>query len=301
MAADQPPQRRRPQPSPPPQARLGLLDHITATSLDADYAAAAQRREEQDPGGRPGRPGRVALVVLAVFGVLVATAGVQTARTADESASSRSSLIKQANDGKAQLAARRSSLRALERQVATLRSRDLAATSQGRQVERQLTRLGVDSGSTATRGPGIQVTVDDAKGATDFKQQVQAPDLQRLVNGLWQVGAEGVAINGQRLTSLTSIRDAAGSVTVNYTSLRAPYTISAIGNPKTMGAALLDTAGGQTWVTLQSTFGLKFAVDTKDSMLLPAAKRVTLRVARQDRPADSSAGSSAGTATGGDQ
>ena len=280
---------------------MGLLDHITATSLDADYAAAAERRKEQDPGGRPGRPGRVALVVLAVFGVLVATAGVQTARTADESASSRSSLIKQANDGKAQLAARRSSLRALERQVATLRSRDLAATSQGRQVERQLTRLGVDSGSTATRGPGIQVTVDDAKGATDFKQQVQAPDLQKLVNGLWQVGAEGVAINGQRLTSLTSIRDAAGSVTVNYTSLRAPYTISAIGNPKTMGAALLDTAGGQAWVTLQSTFGLQFAVDTKDSMLLPAAKRVTLRVARQDRPADSSADSSAGTATGGDQ
>ena len=280
---------------------MGLLDHITATSLDADYAAAAQRRKEQDPGGRPGRPGGVALVVLAVFGVLVATAGVQTARTAEESASSRSSLIKQANDGKAQLAARRSSLRALERQVATLRSRDLAATSQGRQVERQLTRLGVDSGSTATRGPGIQVTVDDAKGATDFKQQVQAPDLQKLVNGLWQVGAEGVSINGQRLTSLTSIRDAAGSVTVNYTSLRAPYTISAIGNPKTMGAALLDTAGGQAWVTLQSTFGLQFAVDTKDSMLLPAAKRVTLRVARQDRPTDSSADRSAGTATGGDQ
>ena len=279
---------------------MGLLDHITATSLDADYAAAAQRRAEQDPGGRPGRPGRVALVVLAVFGVLVATAGVQTARTAEESASSRSSLIKQANDGKARLAARRSSLRALERQVATLRSRDLAATSQGRQVDRQLTRLGVDSGSTATRGPGIQVRVDDAKGATDFKQQVQAPDLQKLVNGLWQVGAEGVAINGQRLTSLSAIRDAAGSVTVNYTSLRAPYTISAIGNPKTMGAALLDTAGGQTWVTLQSTFGLQFAVDTKDSMLLPAAKRVTLRVARQDRSTDSSSDSSAdaGTDTG---
>jgi uncharacterized protein YlxW (UPF0749 family) len=277
---------------------MGLLDYITATSLDADYAAAASRRAQRDPDGRPGRPGRVALVVLAVFGVLVATAAVQTARTADESASSRSSLIKQANDRKAQLAERRASLRALQRQVSTLRSRNLAATSQGRQVQRQLTRLGVASGSSATRGPGIQVTVDDASGAEDFKQQVQAPDLQKLVNGLWQVGAEGVSINGQRLTSLSAIRDAAGSVTVNFTSLRAPYTISAVGNPKTMGAALLDTAGGQTWVTLQSTFGLQFAVDTKDSMLLPAAKRVTLRVARQDRSAP---GSPTGSATGTDQ
>ena len=98
---------------------MGLLDYITATSLDADYAAAASRRAQLDPDGRPGRPGRVALVVLAVFGVLVATAAVQTARTADESASSRSSLIKQANDRKAQLAERRASLRALQRQVST--------------------------------------------------------------------------------------------------------------------------------------------------------------------------------------
>jgi uncharacterized protein YlxW (UPF0749 family) len=221
-------------------------------------------------------------VVLAVFGVLVATAALQTSRDADESASSRSSLIKQADEGKAQLAARRSTLRSLQREVSTQRSRNLAATARGRGVERRLTRLGVLSGSSATRGPGIQVRVDDAPDASSFKQQVQAPDLQKLVNGLWQVGAEGISINGQRLTSLSAIRDAAGSVTVNFTSLRAPYTISAIGNPKTMGAALLDTAGGQTWVTLQSTFGLQFAVDTKDSMLLPAAKRVTLRVARQD-------------------
>jgi hypothetical protein len=56
-------------------------------------------------------------------------------------------------------------------------------------------------------------------------------------------------------------------------------------------------------VTLQSTFGLQFAVDTKDSMLLPAAKRVTLRVARQDHSTDSSSDSSAdaGTDTGSGQ
>ena len=54
--------------------------------------------------------------------------------------------------------------------------------------------------------------------------------------------------------------------------------ILAVGNPKTMGAALLDTAGGQTWGTLQS-FGLLFDVNTKDSMLLPAAKRTALRSA----------------------
>ncbi len=296
-AADRP--RRGSPPPPPPQAVMGLLNYITATSLDEDYAAAARRRTERevadpDRSGRPTRPrrpGQAALLVLAVFGLLVATAALRTSRSADETASSRDSLIKQVGEHKQQLAARRAKLRSLQSEVARLQSRNLAATGQGRAVGSSLTRLGVLSGSAATRGPGIQVVLDDAPGATSFKQQVQAPDVQKLVNGLWQSGAEAVSINGQRLTSLSPIRDAAGAITVNYTSLRAPYTISAIGDPKTMGAALLDTPGGQTWATLQSTFGLQFAVDTKDSMLLPAAKRVTLRVARPAPPAASQQGS----------
>ncbi len=31
-------------------------------------------------------------------------------------------------------------------------------------------------------------------------------DLQKLVNGLWVAGAEAIAINGERLTTLTAIR-----------------------------------------------------------------------------------------------
>src|SRR3954451_14681168 len=75
---------------PPPQAVMGLLNYITATSLDEDYAHVSRRREHagetaEDPP-KKGRPGKVGLVVLLVFGVLVTTAGVQTARDADVSA-----------------------------------------------------------------------------------------------------------------------------------------------------------------------------------------------------------------------
>ena len=147
-------------------------------------------------------------------------------------------------------------------------------------MQSRLDRLGVLAGAVPVRGPGIRVVVDDAPGATSAKLQVQGQDLQKLANGLWTVGAEAIAINGQRLTSLSAIRDAGSAVTVNYVSLRRPYTVSAIGNERTMGADLLDTSGGQTWATLQS-FGLKFDVNTKDTMLLPAAKRVTLRYAHE--------------------
>jgi uncharacterized protein YlxW (UPF0749 family) len=260
---------------------MGLLDYITSTSLDQDYAHVSRSRAEAGQTVK-GRPGRAGLVVLVVFGVLVATAAVETSRTAAESASSRSSLIKQANEHKTQLDKSLSRVRTLRREVSSLQARELIATREGRAVEQQLNTLGVASGARAAHGPGIQVVVDDAPHATSFKQKVQAPDLQKLVNGLWQVGAEAVSINGQRLTNLSSIRDAGSAITVNYVSLRPPYKVSAIGDPKTMGARLLDTPGGQALLTLQSTFGLQLDINSKDSMVLPAAKRVTLRSAREE-------------------
>ena len=286
MAADRPKNdrpvtSRAPAPG-PPRSGTGLLEHLTENALDEDYAHASVRRAAAGSGGR-GRPGTSALLALAVFGVLVATAAVQTSRNAQESARSRESLVHQVNAGKADLARRRADLADLRHEVSLLQSRQLAATSEGRALRQQLNRLGVVTGAASTRGPGIQVVVDDAPHPTSDKELVQAGDLQKLVNALWQVGAEAISINGQRLTSLSPIRDAAGAITVNFRSLAAPYTVSAIGDRKSMGARLLDTAGGQTWLTLQSTFGMKFDVESKDTMVLPAARRTSLRYAHEPK------------------
>ena len=281
-----------------PRPGTGLLEHLTATSLDEDYAHVSVRRAAAGSSGR-GRPGTAALAVLAVFGVLVATAAVQTARNAQESARSRESLVHQVNAGKADLAQRRADLADLRHEVSRLQSQQLAATSEGRVIRQQIDRLGVVTGAAATRGPGIQVVVDDAPNPSSDKELVQAGDLQKLVNALWQVGAEAISINGQRLTALSPIRDAAGAITVNFRSLAAPYTVSAIGDRKSMGARLLDTAGGQTWLTLESTFGMKFDVESKDAMVLPAARRTSLRYAHT--PKSSQRPHVEGTGVGGQQ
>jgi uncharacterized protein YlxW (UPF0749 family) len=270
----------RPANEPPPQAVMGLLNYITATSLDEDYAHVSEQRRRSGEASSRRRPGKVGMAVLTVFGVLVATAAVQTARDADESASSRASLVNQVKARAAVLDRQRARAVDLQREITALRDADLAATTDGRAVQSQLDRLGVLTGAAAARGPGVRVVVDDAPGAKSSKFMVQAPDLQKLANALWTVGAEAIAVNGQRLTSLSAIRDAGSAITVNYVSLRRPYAVSAIGNPKRMGADLLDTSGGQTWATLQS-FGLKFDVNTEDNMLLPAAKRVALRYAHE--------------------
>ena len=74
---------------------MGLLNYLTATSLDEDYAQAHAARARAAGAGtgadtgagtgageRPSnRPRTAALVVLALFGLLVATAAVQTSRS----------------------------------------------------------------------------------------------------------------------------------------------------------------------------------------------------------------------------
>ncbi|NUR08875.1 MAG: DUF881 domain-containing protein [Nocardioidaceae bacterium] len=258
---------------------MGLLNYITATSLDEDYAHVSAHRGTGP--SRPGRPGTVALVVLAVFGILVATAAVQTSRNADESASQRSSLVTQVNERRSTLAREQDQAVDLQRSIDALRDSNLDATTKGRAARARLERLGVATGAVPVQGGGIKVVVDDAPGAQSDKERVHGQDLQRLVNALWLVGAEAVSVNGHRLTSLSAIRDAGQAITVNFKSLRAPYTVLAVGDRKTMGAKLLDTTGGQTWVTLQSSFGLQFDVTTEESMKLPAASPASLRYAHQ--------------------
>ena len=180
--------------SPP---RPGLLEQITATPLDEDYAHVSRRRAAQPAGeSGPRRAGLSGLVVLAAFGGLLAVAGVQTAREASSSASSKQYLVTRVNDGKAALAAKRARITALQKQVVLDQQGFLQATGAGRALQSRITGVAVASAAVPVTGPGIRVVVDDAPDATSDRATVHDTDLQQLVNGLWESGAEAVAING---------------------------------------------------------------------------------------------------------
>lgn len=268
----------RPARQPPPHAVMGLLNYVTATSLDEDYAHVSQRHAA-DGKPKQGRAGAFGLVALALFGVLVATAGVQTARNASETARSHNTLVQQINERKQELSAKRTQVRDLRVNVRSLQSQLLQASAEGRSLQARVQELGTSSGYAAVQGPGVRIVVDDAPGE-GAGQQVLDKDLQKLVNGLWQVGAEAISVNGQRISNLTAIRRASEGITVNYRHINRPYVVSAIGNPDQMGARFLDTAGGQTWLALKSAVNLRFDINSEVSMKLPAAPREALRHAR---------------------
>ena len=148
----------------------------------------------------------------------------------------------------------------------------------------QLQLLALRSGTSAVRGPGVQIVVDDAVNAQSDRNKVLDVDLQKLVNGLWRAGAEAISINGERLTNLSAIRHAGTAITVNFTSLRRHYQVLAIGDPKTLPSRFADTTGGQAWLDLQRQFGLRFTMRTQRSLRLPAAETPELRFARTGSP-----------------
>ncbi|HET6562321.1 MAG TPA: DUF881 domain-containing protein [Marmoricola sp.] len=266
----------------PPQARMGLLDYVTAHSLDEDYAQAAGKRAgaggEQPRGTRRRVP---TLVALAVFGGLVATAGVQTARTEPVRQSSRESLVAQVEDRREELAETRQQIDVLEGAVEEARGQLRETTRVGRALNEQLETLGLLSGTEPATGPGLRIVVDDSDDAADTRQVVLDTDLQRLVNGLWVSGAEAVAINGQRLTSLSSIRVAGDAITVNLQSLTRPYVIEALGDPDQLAARFIDSEGGTWWLNLKAVYDLQFSMSSEESLTLPAAPTPTLRHAHR--------------------
>lgn len=270
-----------PGPELPERARMGLLDYVTAHSLDEDYAhVSAQRTDTSTPV--PGRARRsvLTLAVLALFGVLVATAAVQTARTEPLQRRSQESLAAQVRERRAELTDTRTEVVDLRAQIVQEQQAALDASRTGRRLQDQLRRLGTVTGAGSVAGPGVRISVDNAPEDGDGPQIVLDTDLQLLVNGLWASGAEAVSINAQRLTTLSSIRVAGQAITVNRRSLTRPYVVSAIGDPDQLPARFLDSDAGTWWLNLKSLYNLEFDMTTEDSLTVPAAPDLELDHAR---------------------
>ena len=260
-----------------------LLSLVTARSMDEDYAHVARRRAEEGAANPEGAPPRqqerqrwlTPLIVLA-FGVLVAVAAVQTSRDADTRELGRAALIEQIEAG-------RVTLERLQRDAVTLTAanrsaerRNAALEDQLRSVRSRVRDLEVAAGYAAVQGPGVRIRVDNAASA-DVTEEVRDEDIATLVDGLWEAGAEAIAINGQRLNALGGIRNTGRAIHVNGRPVTAPYTVLAIGDTATLQGNLLATSQGNTWFTLVNSLGFEFEMSNAEDLRVPAAALRPLR------------------------
>jgi uncharacterized protein YlxW (UPF0749 family) len=265
-------------PALPDRVTMPLLALVTRDAVDEDYVHAARRRVARGGSATPPHrtPLRGAAVVTVLFGLLIALAAVQTARNADVREASRTALIQRIRERQGEVSGLREQIASLRRQNSELQSGNSRVRGQLAEATVQVRSLQLSSGFVAVRGPGLRITVNDnPDGSADGR--VRATDLRLLVNGLWRAGAEAIAINGRRLSNVSSIVNANISVQVSGSPLTPPYVVSAIGD-RSLGSRLQASSSGVQFQALAEQFG--FAVDrhNETELVLPSAPEAQLRL-----------------------
>lgn len=253
---------------------MDLLNEIIRQPLDPDYARVAA---ENPPSPKKAR---WALVVVAILiGVMFTVSALQTTRAAPANANERKELIARIRTAETEQDQLRNRSGTLQGQIAQLRAKALGAGSAARELEGQIDELEPRIGVSAVKGPGVTIVVDDGPDASNNKARVADTDLQILVNGLWMSGAEAVAINGHRISTLTAIRGAGDAITVDYRSLTRPYKIEAIGDSKTLQARYVESSGGSWWNLLEQTYKMRHEINSAEELTLQSDPGMVLRYA----------------------
>lgn len=267
--------------------RFGLswLQNLGRDSLDPGYAEAAERRAHGHAraAGRPVRMLRLG-VAMVIAGVAVGVAVGNRQLNATGDAAAREGVVQDVERAQDRE-------RTLESQVALLnadiRSRQAALGVAGPgEVVASLQAVG---GLTPVGGPGLRVEIDPGASANVILDR----DMQLLVNGLWESGAEAVAVGGVRLRPNTAIRQAGGAILVDNKPLFWPIAVEAIGDPQTLEVNFLATTGHGRFTGFAANDGVGFEVQAVDALALPGGSAPDLRyaVAGTDVP---STGSSSG-------
>jgi uncharacterized protein YlxW (UPF0749 family) len=270
---------------------MSLLTNVMDHSLDDGYAEAAARKKAAGAGGLPKTlRAKLGLAAGLVLAALVVTVGAAQARVAAPVvAKEREELIDRIDRETAAADKLEGSVDKLRDDVSARQREALEKSGGGDQSE----LVGILSGAVAVHGPGVKLVVNDAKEATsggngdpretsDFSDtgRVRDRDLQRVVNGLWESGAEAISINGQRLTALSAIRAAGEAILVDNKPLVPPYTLLAVGNGKQLSSRFQNSVDGLYLHALQEDYGIRTAISVEDDLRLPAAPSVIVRTAQ---------------------
>lgn len=218
-------------------------------------------------------------MALFVLGFLIAAQVAGEKPRSQYSTQERAPLIQSAIDLQAQQEMLKKQIVDLRRRIGELEAQDPGAAESLRQLYADLEQARLASGLIAISGPGVAFRlVDGATGGVDAL--VSARDVRVLVEELWLAGAEGISINGERLSATSAVIDIGGSILVNSAYLAPPYEIKAIG-PADLYERLRSSVAFADFVRGRiERAGISLTVAVLDSVDLPAyAGTVSLRYA----------------------
>ncbi|MGB3258215.1 MAG: DUF881 domain-containing protein [Ornithinimicrobium sp.] len=285
---------RRPPATPnaDPAASMALLHEVLDRPVDPGYRTAALTRSEAGLKGPTPSFSPLLIVTVLLLGFLMSTAALSLRAPDPQDASERAELAERVDAAGAVGDGYAAQIEGLRTQIAALEADASDGPVSG--VAAQIDQAGLLAGANAVEGAGVLLTLDDAPSG-DLEpitepgfnsDRILASDLQTAVNGLWSVGAEAISINGHRLTSISSIRFAGEAIIVDFRGLSPPYEISVIGDPDALEAELSDGATSSYFDELSAQYGIVMEWERGTDIEVPAAERLTTRVATVETQED---------------
>jgi uncharacterized protein YlxW (UPF0749 family) len=143
----------------------------------------------------------------------------------------------------------------LRKEVQQLRSEKTAlenAASEGKSLAEQLNETlqntKLFAGLTEVEGPGVTVVMRDSRKKVEELTNVNDgiihdSDVVRVINELWNAGAEAITVNNKRAGPNTSYRCVGSVIVVDGVRFASPIVIRAIGDTKTLYGALTLPGG----------------------------------------------------------
>ncbi|MDU2273474.1 MAG: DUF881 domain-containing protein [Bifidobacterium longum] len=133
----------------------------------------------------------------------------------------------------------------------------------------------------ALSGSGVTVTLDDSplwenavnnNGTTSNINDyvIHQQDVESVVNALWAGGADALMIMDQRVLFNSAVICSGNVLSLHGKKYSPPFTISAIGDPQRLRAALNDSEAITILKQYVTAFGIGYKVENAEGLQFPA-------------------------------
>jgi uncharacterized protein YlxW (UPF0749 family) len=175
-------------------------------------------------------------VALLVLGFLIAAQLASEGPRVSYTTQERTPLVETANELQAQQDGLKDRILKLREQIQAVEGQGADSADLVRQLNTQLQDARIAAGLIPLTGPGIVLQIEDSKApvppdGNESDYLVGSRDIRDVVEALWGVGAEAIAVNGERITPTSAIIDIGASLLVNSAYLSPPYQVTALGPP----------------------------------------------------------------------
>jgi uncharacterized protein YlxW (UPF0749 family) len=184
-------------------------------------------------------------------------------------------LVRSVQDLETTNASSRGKIASLRAQIDALEADAAQRSAATQALQNQVADLRAHAGLTKLRGPGVEVDLGngipgpDQGGQTGYLVNFQ--DVQDIVNLLFAQGAEGISVNGRRITPLSAFSGSAGQVAIDQgPPISSPIKVLAVGDRNRMETALNDPSAVPDIRAREVQFQLRLTFAGGPDMMLPA-------------------------------